>query len=619
MGLSTFSAKLGSTDVTIYPYIQSNATGAAYTGLTFDSIGLVCYYKKGATGVVTPITLATQTVTGAHSDGGFVELSAANMPGVYRLDLPDALFTGTTPHIVSISLNGVANMQDDTIQIEVGRELETAGAVWDEILSGSSHNTVNSAGRRLRSLQEYEGYAGGYIYIDTVNGTAGTTPYENGTVNLPVLSLADALTLSAAVNINQFYCKPGSAITLTQDMPGYVFDGTSWSLAMGGFDLSSSTVRSAFVTGVGTSDTLNAYFDKCLLYGTTIGSSVLTQCGIYSSMTIGEASSYSFIWCYEAPGSVGTPYIDFSSLGARLHFDNWSGTMEFRNMCLTCEAAIYGWGAVTLDATCIGGLLVLAGAISILDQSSGAVDISDSANYVTDSPHYGVAQGSGTGPNQIQLAATASSTDGAYDPSMVYIVDGTGAGQARLILQYDGTTKTATVDRDWKILPDTTSRYRIMPHPGREHVNEGLAQGGTTNTITLNALASSVNNAYVDQIVFIRSGTGEDQTNEVSSYDGTTKIATMVHSWSVIPDTTSGYVMLPHHVHPISEISSSVLDAVVESQGSYTLQQAMSIMLSVLAGERTDATFMTPNGVAVRVTATISGNNRTAMTLNPSS
>ena len=64
----------------------------------------------------------------------------------------------------------------------------------------------------------------------------------------------------------------------------------------------------------------------------------------------------------------------------------------------------------------------------------------------------------------------------------------------------------------------------------------------------------------------------------------------------------------------------AILDEVCEAQGSYTLRQAISILLAVLAGVTSDngATLKTPNGVATRVAATIdANNNRTAITLTP--
>jgi len=68
-------------------------------------------------------------------------------------------------------------------------------------------------------------------------------------------------------------------------------------------------------------------------------------------------------------------------------------------------------------------------------------------------------------------------------------------------------------------------------------------------------------------------------------------------------------------------IAAAVLGRQVEAQGTYTLQQAVSIILAVLAGVTADAgaTLKTPNGVATRVAATINASNeRTAMTLTPS-
>ena len=70
-----------------------------------------------------------------------------------------------------------------------------------------------------------------------------------------------------------------------------------------------------------------------------------------------------------------------------------------------------------------------------------------------------------------------------------------------------------------------------------------------------------------------------------------------------------------------SAIAAAVLAGQVEATGTYTLQQTMSIILSVLAGQTTasGSTFKTPNGVGTRVVATLDANNqRTAMTLTPS-
>jgi hypothetical protein len=177
--------------------------------------------------------------------------------------------------------------------------------------------------------------------------------------------------------------------------------------------------------------------------------------------------------------------------------------------------------------------------------------------------HSGTAQGAGTGNNQIQLDTGASSTNGAYDPGLVFIETGTGAGQTRLILQYNGSTKVATVDRDWRVNPDNTSEFVILGDAGRESVNEGLAQAATTTTITLNTSASTSDDAYNGQLVFIRSGTGQDQIALVEDYVGSTKVATIRTrsangQWAIVPDTTSAYVMIPNLTWTIAEMQSGL-------------------------------------------------------------
>ncbi len=70
-----------------------------------------------------------------------------------------------------------------------------------------------------------------------------------------------------------------------------------------------------------------------------------------------------------------------------------------------------------------------------------------------------------------------------------------------------------------------------------------------------------------------------------------------------------------------NEIRDAVMAKVIEAQGSITMQQAMSIVLAVLAGvtATTGSTIKTPDGVATRVAATLNASNeRTAMTLTPS-
>lgn len=117
--MAKLAIKKASTDVTVYVFIQASnvTTGAGLTGLVYNTTDLVASYVRPKAARAA-LSLATQTVTGAHSDGGFVEVDATNMPGVYRLDLPDAV-CATGVNSVVVMLKGAANMSPLLLEIQL--------------------------------------------------------------------------------------------------------------------------------------------------------------------------------------------------------------------------------------------------------------------------------------------------------------------------------------------------------------------------------------------------------------------------------------------------------------------------------------------------------------------
>lgn len=67
------------------------------------------------------------------------------------------------------------------------------------------------------------------------------------------------------------------------------------------------------------------------------------------------------------------------------------------------------------------------------------------------------------GASTATLDASASATNSYYNGDILMIVAGTGAGQARVVTGYDGTTKVSTVNAAWSTNPDSTSRFVIVP------------------------------------------------------------------------------------------------------------------------------------------------------------
>jgi len=64
-------------------------------------------------------------------------------------------------------------------------------------------------------------------------------------------------------------------------------------------------------------------------------------------------------------------------------------------------------------------------------------------------------------PTFVVLASSASSIDDTYNGYSLFITGGTGIGQERLIVDYVGTTKVATINSNWSTNPDSTSTYEI--------------------------------------------------------------------------------------------------------------------------------------------------------------
>jgi len=85
-----YTIEAGSTDVTVYLTLRGDVEGNTVlrSDAAYNSSDLKVYYVRPG-GNVTQISLANQTVTGMHTDGGWVALSSTNAPGRYRLELGD--------------------------------------------------------------------------------------------------------------------------------------------------------------------------------------------------------------------------------------------------------------------------------------------------------------------------------------------------------------------------------------------------------------------------------------------------------------------------------------------------------------------------------------------------
>lgn len=116
--MAKLNFKAGTTSKLIKVVIKNSSltTGAGLTGLTSASSGLIAYYIKEGDSSATAITLSAGTL-GTWSSGGFVEVDATHLPGVYEIGIPNAAIA--SGQSVAIMLSGATNMVQTPIEIQL--------------------------------------------------------------------------------------------------------------------------------------------------------------------------------------------------------------------------------------------------------------------------------------------------------------------------------------------------------------------------------------------------------------------------------------------------------------------------------------------------------------------
>lgn len=124
----------GSTSVIVEVFIES-AYGVGVTGLAFNSLSLVGYFKRDTAASATAISLVTATL-GTWTSGGFKEVDATNQPGVYEVGIPNAALASGAGSVI-LTLKGTAGMLVAGATIQLGIELSDAGnlAVTEAVLN----------------------------------------------------------------------------------------------------------------------------------------------------------------------------------------------------------------------------------------------------------------------------------------------------------------------------------------------------------------------------------------------------------------------------------------------------------------------------------------------------
>jgi hypothetical protein len=536
--MAKLSIVAGATSQSINVFLQdsTSTTGAGKTGLVFNTSGLTAYYAFPKTASV-QITLATlAAITTAYSSGGFKEVDSTNMPGWYRLDLPNAMIASGNGRYVTLHIRGATGLADCAVEIEL--------TGWDnqDAVHGGLSCLPNVASGSAGALPT-TGTGANQINVDgagNVNANvnkwlAGTIPAPNVT-GVPKVDLVDWLgsvpnslnagRVDAVASIRSGTAQAGAASTITLD--------------------------------AGASATNNIYQDCMVLITGGTG-----------------ANQVRAIQSYVGSTKVATIFPNWTT--------NPDNTSTFTVIPLS-QVDVGNWTNQTIPATNVAGVPLvdakyLLGTIFATPATAGILDV-NVKNIVNQAAQIdgnnllkvdlvdiaGAAVATGTaqlGVNVVNIAGQAATLDG-NNYLKVDVVDIAGAAvstsSAQIGVNVVNLAGSASAGAAGYVALDMAQA--LPSNPTANAVGEALffadllggrvntAQAGTSTTITLDAGASADTNAYIGDDIFLYGGTGggirgTGQRRTIVAYNTSTKVATVNRAWDTTPDNTTKFITFP--------------------------------------------------------------------------
>lgn len=399
--MSKQSVTKGATSQVHYVWIRdsSSTVGAGLTGLVFNSGSLVASYVRPA-GSRTAITLATQTVTGAFSSGGFVEVDATNMPGLYRFDPPDAVFASGVDSAI-VMLKGATNMEPCVIEYE------------------------------LKAVNLQDGVRGGLTALPNAAAEAAGGLYTRGTgagqINQPANGRIDANAVTMA----------GTTLT--------------------GRDIGASVLLSSG-TGTGqitlTSGRVTANTDQLAGQTVTAAAGVTFPASVASPTNITAATGV----VLSGVTHTGAVIPSVTTVTGNVNGSVASVTGAVGSVTGAVGSVTGAVGSVTGNVG--GNVTGSVGSVA----SGGISEASFATTAGSFAPlgiiDQGTAQSATATTLVLRSAAAFASSE--LVGAMIIITGGSaGVGQSRWITAYNGATDTATVDT-WTTTPTGTITYKIV-------------------------------------------------------------------------------------------------------------------------------------------------------------
>lgn len=278
---------------------------------------------------------ALTALADAHTDNKGIYISSVVTDGsrfLVRVDFPDAAFASGANRLV-------CSLYDDADE-EVAQRIYTLDA-------------------------EVVDLYGGKIWVDTINGTAGATPGKNGTTDIPVDNIADAMTISAARGIDTLHFAQRSSVSLSADLDGYLLEGSDYIVDLNDKQLDSCVIRGAWISGAFTTvDNENTFRDSILGIISLAGGTRCYECKLTGLTVLNDPSSlYEFHNCAASRYSDTDVVLQYNDEYITVNITNWQGDIGVTNMGAAAYPSFRATGTGTFNEvpTCYEGLVELIG------------------------------------------------------------------------------------------------------------------------------------------------------------------------------------------------------------------------------------------------------------------
>lgn len=152
----------------IYIIDSLSSTGLGKTNISFNTSGLNGHYVRLA-GSATTITFVSQTATGAWTSGGWAEIDATRMAGIYRVDLPDDIFAAGSDKAIVV-IKGAANTIPVTLEYQIvgtdpSVQIPSSASIANTVWTNTSRTITGGIADTVTTLSNRSGFAitGGII------------------------------------------------------------------------------------------------------------------------------------------------------------------------------------------------------------------------------------------------------------------------------------------------------------------------------------------------------------------------------------------------------------------------------------------------------------------------